>query len=138
MPAILKAISRVINAGRVPEARRFRQASRTPVRQKCNGHYDSAVRRRDGIMLEEAMDDGHNADHEARMVRAEHLIALEMQSELRTLAKSQVLMADGLTRLPEMLTRFMANTEQRFAETTDKLHSVIDLMDRHVREHGRQ
>ena len=80
------------------------------------------------------MNNGHENELEARMERAERIIAAlaeiqdETQSELRTLAKSQVLLSDALQRHIE-------HSRQRDAETTDKLNALIDLMDRHLREH---
>ena len=67
---------------------------------------------------------------EDRMKIAESLIAAlyesheKTESELRMLTRSQVLMSEAGRK-----------TDERLAEATDKLNGLIDLMDRHLREH---
>lgn len=71
-----------------------------------------------------------NSDHEERLKIAERLInALfesheRTESELRTLAKSQVFLHEA-----------MQKTDERMSETTEKLNALINLMDQHLREH---
>ncbi len=46
------------------------------------------------------------------------------ESELRTLAKSQVFLSEA-----------MQKTDERMSETTEKLNALINFMDQHLREH---
>jgi len=68
---------------------------------------------------------------EERMQVAERLIEAlfqsheQTQSELRTLAKSQV-----------FLTEAARKTEEKLAETTHKLDALISIVEQHLRDHG--
>jgi len=75
---------------------------------------------------------------EERMQVAERLIEAlfqsheQTQSELRTLAKSQVF----LTEAARNLTEAARKTEEKLAETTDKLDALISIVEQHLRDHG--
>jgi SMC interacting uncharacterized protein involved in chromosome segregation len=80
---------------------------------------------------------------ETRMEPAERMInALfdsheKTESELRTLATSQVLMSEamqGLTGKMAETTGKISDLTVKMAETTDKLNALIDLVHRHVTE----
>jgi hypothetical protein len=73
---------------------------------------------------------GHSDEFKDRMDRAERMISVlfdlheKTANELRALAASQVVMSEAMTKLT------VAQTE-----TTDKLNALIDLIDRHLRDH---
>ncbi len=74
---------------------------------------------------------------EDRMTVAERLIAAlfdsheKTQEELRTVARSQVLMSDAQRKTEEALRA----TDLKLAELADKLNAVINLMDLHLKDH---
>ncbi|MGH9627032.1 MAG: hypothetical protein ACRD7E_01520 [Bryobacteraceae bacterium] len=79
----------------------------------------------------------NGGDLENRMKVAETLIEAlfesheKTESELRTLAKSQVLMSEAMERMSEAAKR----ADERIVEVGDKLDALINLMDQHLRDH---
>ena len=93
-------------------------------------------------------ENGHNQAENERLDRVERIIEAlagrqqEIEDEFSRLLKGQVVLQDSQQRLQDAqqrtekaLATFIENSEIRAAETTDKLNAVIDLMDRHFREH---
>lgn len=78
------------------------------------------------------MTNGHDNDLEAGMQRAERIVAAladiqdATQSELRTLAKSQVLMSESLAKLAQAQTH-----------TDERLNVLIDYFQRHFDEQSK-
>jgi len=82
---------------------------------------------------------GHDNDLEAGMQRAERIIAAladnqdAIQSELRTLAKSQVLMSESLTKLAQA----QADLVETQKHGDERLNALIDYFQRHLDEHSK-
>jgi hypothetical protein len=70
-------------------------------------------------------------DGSSRLDRVERILEalaeghLELQQEHKLLLTAQILVTDNMAKL-----------ELKQSETTDKLNALINLMDRHLREHG--
>jgi hypothetical protein len=88
---------------------------------------------------------------EERMSRTERLVAHMAdildghRSDIRTLYTSQIFISESVERIGGSLERLSVSlneladrqkiTDERLAEVTDKLDALIDLVDRHTKEH---
>jgi vacuolar-type H+-ATPase subunit I/STV1 len=81
---------------------------------------------------------------EERMSRTERLVAHMAdildghRSDIRTLYTSQIFISESVEKLGKSLVDLADRqkiTDERLAEVTDKLDALIDLVDRHTKEH---
>jgi hypothetical protein len=58
------------------------------------------------------------------------------ETDLAQLLKAQIVFGDEVSKAFKAADARMNRVETGLAEATDKLNALIDLMDRHLREHG--
>ena len=94
------------------------------------------------------MENGHDRDHILRHERTERIIESlatkmdRLEDELRAFMASQVLMGENLDKQARESREWQQRqrelerrTDQRFAETNDKLNALIAFFEQHPREH---
>ena len=70
----------------------------------------------------------------ARVATILDVIAQEQEEQTRRGAETDA----RIDKFVEALQEYVAHSRERDDETTDKLNGLINLMDRHLREHGHQ
>jgi hypothetical protein len=93
-------------------------------------------------------ENGHNQAENQRLDRVERIIEAPagrqelIEDEFGRLLKAQIVVVDSQQQLQEAhkrtdaaLASFIEHAKMRDAETTDKLNALIELMDRHLKEH---
>ncbi len=95
------------------------------------------------------MENGHDRAHIERHERTERILEAmagtldRMKDELRAFLTSQVLMGENLEKVAILqretareLNELAKRTDEKFAETNDKLNALITFFEQHLREHG--
>jgi hypothetical protein len=88
------------------------------------------------------MTNGHNQDEPGRLDRIEAIMEAlatrkaDIETDLSQLVKAQIVFGDEVSKAFKAADARMTRFETGLAEATDKLNALIDLMDRHLREHG--